>query len=251
MFEINRANEHIYHIRDKMGVCVTLLVGRERALLFDTGYGLFNLPACIRQMTDLPLQVILSHGHHDHALGYSQFETVYLHEKERPCFDYYTRGEQKQRVLAAALNKGLAPEENLPAFETEILSIKESAINLGGITAQVHHLPGHTPGSLGIIAGDMLLIADNWNPTTWVFFPECAKMADYQRMMEGLSKLPFKNVLASHCFEAVSAKRVHAYIEGLKKWGGEPVNIAPYESINTYACHPEIETTLVYDRNKL
>ncbi len=249
MFEINPVSEHIYHIRDGMGVCVTLVAGREKALLFDTGYGLWNLRACVEKLTALPLVVVLSHGHHDHALGYTQFETVYCNDWE--CLNHYTRQEQREKVLKAALDKGLRPQAGLPSYETQVLPASQERLDLGGITVQILPLPGHTPGSLGALAGDTLLIGDNWNPTTWVFFPECVPMAEYQRTMEGVLKLPFERVLASHCFEVVSGKRLRSYIEGLANWGGEPAQIAPYESINTYLCHPEPQTHFFYDRDKL
>ena len=251
MFEINHVNKALYHIKDAMGVCATLIVGTEKALLFDTGYGLFNLRGLIKEITPLPLMVVLSHGHHDHALGYSQFEKVYLHEADLPCLKYYTREAQRDRVLQATLSKGLAPEDNLPLFQTELLPLAPCLLDLGGITAEILHLPGHTPGSLGILVADVLLIADNWNPTTWVFFPECEPLAKYRRTMEGLLSLPFNTVLSSHCLEAIPAQRLRDYVHGLASLGGEPVTITPYENIHTYACHPEANTTLVYDRNKL
>ncbi len=46
-----------------------LLVGREQALLIDSGYGLQNLPERIRQITNLPVTLVNTHGHLDHANG--------------------------------------------------------------------------------------------------------------------------------------------------------------------------------------
>ena len=38
-FEWKEALPGVFHIRDGMGVCMTLLRGEKRALLVDTGYG--------------------------------------------------------------------------------------------------------------------------------------------------------------------------------------------------------------------
>ena len=58
-----------------------LLEGDEFALLIDTGLGLFDLTALVRQYTDKPLLVALTHGHVDHAGGIGQLEesAVNLH----------------------------------------------------------------------------------------------------------------------------------------------------------------------------
>ena len=68
----------VFHIRDCMGVCMTLLAGRDQALLVDTGYGLEDVRSFIRTLTDKPLTVLLTHAHHDHALGAQWFEHVRL-----------------------------------------------------------------------------------------------------------------------------------------------------------------------------
>ena len=72
----------VWHIQDKMGVCMTLLTGDDQALLIDTGYGLEDVAAYVRTLTNKPLSVMLTHGHHDHALGARWFDRV--HPVERP-----------------------------------------------------------------------------------------------------------------------------------------------------------------------
>ena len=44
-FELNRARPGITHIRDAMGVCMTLIEGEKAALLVDTGYGTEDVSA--------------------------------------------------------------------------------------------------------------------------------------------------------------------------------------------------------------
>ena len=68
-FELNHICEGITHIRDAMGVCMTLIEGDKAALLVDTGYGTEDVAAFVRTLTDKPRTVLLTHHHHDHALG--------------------------------------------------------------------------------------------------------------------------------------------------------------------------------------
>lgn len=46
-----------------------LLEGDEKALLIDTGTGVFDIPELVRQLTNKPVMVALTHGHIDHAGG--------------------------------------------------------------------------------------------------------------------------------------------------------------------------------------
>ena len=46
-----------------------LLIGKERALLFDTAYGVGNLREFVEGITDKPVTVVNSHGHFDHTGG--------------------------------------------------------------------------------------------------------------------------------------------------------------------------------------
>ena len=57
-----------------------LICGESSALLIDTGYGIGNLQAVIRQLTDLPVTVFNTHWHGDHTGGNAQFDIVYMHE---------------------------------------------------------------------------------------------------------------------------------------------------------------------------
>ena len=64
-----KINDHIYQIKDRMGVLMTLIIGKEQAMLIDTGYGIYNIYDHIRSITSLPLIVVNSHGHMDHCCG--------------------------------------------------------------------------------------------------------------------------------------------------------------------------------------
>ena len=59
--------------------CMFIILGKERALVVDTGMGYCDFKAIIEQVTTLPYTVVLTHGHIDHAGGWGQFEEVYIH----------------------------------------------------------------------------------------------------------------------------------------------------------------------------
>lgn len=204
-FEALRADEGVWHIRDAMGVCVTLLVGREKAILVDTAYGLGDLRGFIREITPLEPRVVLTHGHHDHALGAMAFETVDLNAADREVYAEYTSPKQRKRVLSQAAGKGilLSAEEEALFLARPMASVREIAeeeADLGGMTARLIPCPGHTPGSLLVLVPErgLLLTGDNYNPCTWVFFHESLGPRSYRENMKKALSLPFDRVLCPH-----------------------------------------------------
>lgn len=201
MFEYREVLPGVYHIQDPMGVCMTLLAGSKEALLVDTGYGLSDVRAFVRTLTSLPLRVILTHAHHDHAAGAVWFDRVFLLEKDLPSYAFYTDEAHRRRVAEQAEEKGIAVCEgyaSMPPAEAAVLEAGD--IDLGGLTARVIACPGHTPGSCVIWAPQrkLLLTGDNWNPCTWAFFPETPGAGALRRNMQAVLALPFEQVLCSH-----------------------------------------------------
>lgn len=251
----------VFHIQDAMGVCCTLLCGRERALLFDTGYGLYDLPGVIAEITPLPLTVLCSHAHHDHACGNAQFASVLMSEPEMPFCATYTGPAQRARVLSQAEERGVLPagldrEAYLHAGAGMLVAPREPEMDLGGLVLTIVPMPGHTPGSLGLYAKTLrlLLIGDNWNPATWLFFPECEPMCRYIETIRDIAKLPFSHVLRPHAQGLVPGDALRRYVDGLcdKTFASAfPNPIAPYAAIDTWGCYPEPDTLLVFDRKKL
>lgn len=53
-----------------------LIVGKRRALLFDTGLGIQSIEKVIRALTKIPILVINSHTHFDHIGGNKEFNRI-------------------------------------------------------------------------------------------------------------------------------------------------------------------------------
>lgn len=107
------------------GVRMYLLEGEEFALLIDTGFGGGDLLGAVRELTDKPIRVFMTHGHVDHVANCKQFDDYLLHEKE----------------LADV--KPNCPE----GARFEFLSDGDE-LTVGKWNFTVMNTPGHTPGSL-------------------------------------------------------------------------------------------------------
>ena len=248
----------VTHISDSMGVCMTLLAGRDGAVLVDAGYGLEDVRAYIRSLTDLPVRLILSHGHHDHALGAMHFDRVSIHPDDMPVYRTYTGETQRRLVLASAAAKGLAVDETafLGALMPEPELTGAETLDLGGLTVRVIPCPGHTPGSLVFYVPEhrLLLTADDWNPTTWLFFREALPVLEYRKNMQRqLEELPFSHVLCSHRQALFARETVEAFFGGLTDdclRRAEPCDEGRARSIRTGRAVPADGQQLVFDLDK-
>src|SRR6516162_4284684 len=54
-----------------------LILGKEAAILFDTGMGISDIHKVVSELTPLPIIVLNSHTHNDHVGGNWQFDTIY------------------------------------------------------------------------------------------------------------------------------------------------------------------------------
>ncbi len=256
-FQSIEAFPGVFHIQDNMGVCMTLLAGQNEALLIDAGYGLEDAAAYVRTLTDKPLSVMLTHGHHDHALGAKWFDRVLLMKPDFPVYETYTGEPWRLRVIGQAREKGLAVDEwvflsdAMPAAEP----MEESEIDLGAMTAKIISCPGHTPGSAVVYVPEreLLITGDDWNPCTWLFFPEALCAQDYRRNMRRLLKQPFKNVLCSHQFTLFGRIQLDQFMahltDGCLK-AARPVEEGARVGVRTAMASLPMDQVFVFDRDK-
>ena len=207
----------ITHITDAMGVSFTLIEGSEKAVLFDTGYGTEDVRAYVSSLTDKPLKVYLSHGHHDHMLGARWFPETFLCREDMEEFLLRSGTLQRSRVKQQAENIGVAvpadfldapiPRPVFPDFPEWTGPFESLTEELGGIRIHVIHVPGHTAGSIVVHVPQyrLLLTGDDWNPCTWMWFacslPAFTWRENMLALMRELEKTPdsgVEHVLCSH-----------------------------------------------------
>ncbi|MFK7942298.1 MAG: MBL fold metallo-hydrolase [Paracoccaceae bacterium] len=138
---------NIWHVR-----------GRDRDLVIDTGLGLDPLKATIMAETDRPLHAILTHAHFDHSAGLWEFDHRLAHPSEAaimatPDWDntLYGGGWEVAELVDPARYPGFDPATYRvrPAPLTGHLD-EGDVLDLGDRAFQVLHLPGHSPGSIGL-----------------------------------------------------------------------------------------------------
>lgn len=201
-----KINEHIYQIKDRMGVLMTLIIGSDKALLIDTGYGIYDIKEHIKSITTLPLIVVNSHGHMDHSCGNYLFDEVYIHKLDIDLCILHNSITWKNKNLSTAKSLNLI-DDNYDA-NTYISSgegnLKELAynqiFNLGNINVEVINMEGHTTGSVGFLIHEdnLLVTSDAACPFVWIFLKESTTVATYINMLEKVLELKFDGILVGH-----------------------------------------------------
>jgi glyoxylase-like metal-dependent hydrolase (beta-lactamase superfamily II) len=145
-----------------------LVIGRDLALLFDSGMGVGNIKQVVERLTDLPVLLVNSHSHWDHIGDSWRFERVWVHEAEADDLRAGVGNERMRRALAPErLNRPLPDGVDLqtfsiPGVEPERTLHGGERIDLGGRTFVVVTTGGHSPGGITLVdeANGVALVAD-------------------------------------------------------------------------------------------
>lgn len=247
----------VWHMRDALDVHMTLVTGSTGALLFDGGYGLTDMRAFVRSLTELPLTVVCSHAHPDHAPGCRWFERAYLAGADYPAregvMDAGQRERSAERLRALGMCMTAAQwQAYLAARPDPFAPLAQRCFDLGGVTAQVVPMPGHTSGSVGLWVPErrLLLTGDNLNPVVWMFLRDSLPLAAYLNMMWGVLEIPFARVLCPHDGRLYVRGEVEAYLRGITPRAlrdASLVAIARFEEIRTFEFSPAPGFKLVFD----
>lgn len=226
-YKVIDMGDNIYHIWEPAGTASSLILGKTRALLIDTGYGYGDLKSMVRSLTDLPLRVVNTHCHIDHAGGNYLFQgnTRVVDEREIRLQTIFSIGinpyvenvyrlyqiEQKPLVIQKILREKSPEEYPWPQdFDKEkYLEYKECKfdalqdgenIDLGERKVKVIFLPGHTMGSVVFFDEQTgtLFSGDNISNSLWIQFDQSENVYRFAEHLKDVQKLPIRKIISSH-----------------------------------------------------
>ena len=237
-YELKQVAPWLYSIYDPMSVFCYLAVGSEKALLYDTVFGVGDLHEVIREITDKPVTVALGHGHIDHANGAHQFESAYLHDNDLTLFGIHTSKEYRTNIINNLKEGGIETpagfdsQSYIDAAACKLLSMKEGmSFELGGLRGEVVEMAGHTAGSVGLLFRDKrtLLVSDAANAHVWMFLEESLPISEYIKMLDRVYDMDFQTFYTGHGNEPQPKSMLQKY----KKVAAEASldKAVPYEQL--------------------
>jgi glyoxylase-like metal-dependent hydrolase (beta-lactamase superfamily II) len=209
----------LYSLYDPNDVYCYLAIGNEKALLFDTAYGIGSLPDAIREITDKPVTVVLGHGHLDHANGAYQFDEAWLHEDDFDLCYAHTSPDFRHYIMdgrsASSLPEGFNLDAYINAGAGNLRKLEPGQVfDLGGLHIEVIDMEGHTAGSIGLLVQEhrVLLDSDSANPYVYMQLEESLPVSRYIAMLERTIKLDFDTFFTGHSEVAMTKSDFQKFI---------------------------------------
>lgn len=221
------------HVHPLLRCNIWHVPGRDADLLLDTGLGVASLRTAAADLFGNHLIAVATHTHADHGGGMHEFSERWVHTAEADMArsgHYHVPLEpdawppERRAAIASSgyrLAGGLLTAVPIPGFrvadyrlrgfEPTRLLEEGDVVDLGDRAFEVLHLPGHSPGSIGLyeqatqtlFSGDAIYdgpLLDN--------LPDSDVIA-YRRTMERLLMLPVSIVHAGHD-PSFGRERLHA-----------------------------------------
>jgi glyoxylase-like metal-dependent hydrolase (beta-lactamase superfamily II) len=215
--------------------------------MVDTGMGVASLRTFARDIVDKPVSAVATHTHIDHIGGHHEFDDCIVHRLE---VEGLLHPDGDSTLAPADFNASNVASLRIPEiggydisgpmltawpdadFDVQQFAIRPAKIgrvvedgdmiDLGDRTFEVLHLPGHSPGGIGL-----------WEQRTQTLFSGDAiydgplldmlhhsNIPDYIRTMERLRELPVKTVHAGHD-PSFGRERLRQIADTyLKRWRG-------------------------------
>ena len=220
-FETNKINEYITQIIGLAGEQCYLIEGNDRALLFDGLCGEGSLKSFVRELTDLPVQMVLSHAHPDHCGAVFEYGECYMHPDDMALlYTDFVSGRQERWKFVAEVPEWALPvrtktrlEDITPGCAVKTYPVYDGDMfDLGGVQMEVIGVPGHTRGSIVLLdrADRLVLSGDAINPNTLMALPGAATVEEYKESVLHLKTFQpaFDSLYGGHGPEPVPARIV-------------------------------------------
>jgi len=154
-----------------------LIIGEQRAILFDAGPGVRDIRPVVESLTDLPLTFMPSHFHYDHIGNEITFSHIAVVDLP------YLRARAVDNNLTLTWEEHVGSAEGfaIPTLQVGEWIAPGELIDLGGRQLKLLYTPGHTEDSVSLMdtASGMVFSGDFLYPGPLIAFLPNSSLASY------------------------------------------------------------------------
>ena len=190
-FKARRIYDNVTLITGLGGEQSFLIEGSDKALLIDGLSGVGSLKAFVRELTELPVTLVNTHGHVDHIGADFEYKEVYIAPEDIPLM--YAHSDMEMRLGFAKSGAMFAPLPTEPKLSdvtvpgpVKTLPMKNGDIfDLGRAKLEVIAVPGHTRGTVVFLDRDRRIVysGDACNRNTLVYGEESASIEEFKESL--------------------------------------------------------------------
>lgn len=191
-FQSKKIYDNVTLIQGLGGVQCYLVEGQERALLIDGLTGVGSLRAYVRELTDLPVMVVITHGHIDHTGVAYEYKECFINPDDIVLMYSKTHSDSAGRLgfaTGGGQKPGFGMEDVFPAVPVKTYPVYDGDVfDLGGTSLEVIQVPGHTRGTVVLLDRDNKTIysGDACNANTLLGLEGSTSIEEYLESLQHL-----------------------------------------------------------------
>ncbi len=201
---ITKLEKNMWVVETSDNTTMYIIEGSKKAMLIDNGTKCEKLDEVIKQITQKPLIVMITHIHPDHAGNIKYFDQIYFHPGDT--------------VLMRTMKV---------AYNGEINFVKDGEkFDLGGTTIEALFTPEHTPGSIVLLdrkAGNCYSGDAFGSGQVWMQLEPHVSMAIYAQSCSAMEALMDKGITKIYCGHYPYVKKAYdkTYITEMRQLAEE------------------------------
>ena len=200
LFEALDFGNGVYHIRmpgktpGPGRVFSSLIIGDEKAMVIDNGYGIGDYLGYVRTLTDKPLIAVNTHGHLDHAGGNGQFKEVWLNQADWELAKFQSSRQVRESSDGSRDYKDMLIDGDWMPLPLEA----GTTFDLGGRTVTAYPCVGHTRGCMSFLDSRTRWLFTGDNITRRVLLLFGVSLGEFYQTLLDTAMLDFDSIVAAH-----------------------------------------------------
>jgi len=226
---ITKLDKNLWVVETTDMTTMYIVEGHEKSMLIDTGTKCKKLDEVVKQITQKPLYVVITHAHGDHDGNIRFFDEIYLHAADTVLLD--------------------------KSYKGKVNFVKDGQVfDLGGRIIEVAHTPAHTPGSIVLIdrkTGNCYSGDAFGSGQVWLQLKPLSPMQTYIESCKKMENLMDNGITKIYCGHYPYVKKAYnkKYITEMRTLAEALVNgnapkATPHHQKVSIACENPMMTTL-------